>query len=144
MYAKRNPSPHTKLLAKADKYFSLWFRANEANENGIVACVTCGKRMMWKMADGGCHTGHFESRGHSSVRFMPENCGVQCKKCNTYQEGRKPDFETYLRKRYGNEKVDKIKIFAKMTQKRLSDFELNQIAKYYKTDFEKIIKIKGL
>ena len=144
MNFKRKESAHTKALKKADRWYSLFFRASEAGENGLVNCVTCGKMMLWKMPDGSCHTGHFESRGISSVRFMYENCGIQCSKCNTFMEGRKPEMEVYLRKRYGNDTVDRIKILARTTNKRLSDFELNEIAKFYQSEFKKLVKLKGL
>ena len=59
-------------------------------------------------------------------------------------EGRKPEMEVYLRKRYGNDTVDRIKILARTTNKRLSDFELNEIAKFYQSEFKKLVKLKGL
>lgn len=141
---KREVSAHTKALKKADTAFSLWFRANEADENGRVKCCTCGASMNWKEPDGNSQTGHWQSRGFSAVRFMPENCGVQNIKCNMYQEGRKKDMEAYLRKRHGDEVVDRIGMLAKLPNKRLSDFELNEIAKHYKKEFAKIVKSKGL
>lgn len=144
MYAKRKKSPHTKALDKADAAFSIWFRANAADENGLVKCVTCGRIMKWKMPDGSCHTGHYQSRGFSSVRFMPENCGVQCVKCNTYLEGRKVDFRAHLVKLHGEETVSKIDLLSKLPNKRLSDFELNEIAKHFKREADRLAKIKGL
>ena len=143
---KKKPevSAHTKALKKADKFFSLWFRANEADENGRVRCCTCGASMNWKEPDGNSQTGHWQSRGFSAVRFMPENCGVQNIKCNMYQEGRKKDMEAYLRKRHGDEVVDRIELLAKLPNRRLSDFELNEIAKHYQSEFKKLVKLKGL
>lgn len=144
--AKKKPtdSAHTKALKRADAAYSLWFRANEADENGLVRCCTCGKIMKWKMPDGSSQTGHWQSRGFAATRFMPENCGIQETKCNMYQEGRKKDMEAYLRKRHGDEAVDRIEVLAKMPNKRLSDFELNEIAKFYQSEFKKLVKLKGL
>lgn len=144
--AKKKPekSDHSKALDKADKWFSLWFRADAADEQGAVTCVTCGRFMLWKMPDGSCHCGHYESRGLAAVRFMPENCGIQCKICNTYQEGRKPDFEIHLRKKHGDNVVDNIKALAKLPNKRMSDFKLEQIALEYKRKYEQVVKQKGL
>lgn len=143
---KKKPevSAHTKAMKNADKWFSLWFRANESDENGLVKCCTCGKIMKWKMPDGNSQTGHWQSRGFSAVRFMPENCGVQNIKCNMYQEGRKKDMEAYLRKRHGDEVVDRIEALAKLPNKRLSDFELKEIAKHYQFEYRKLVKAKGL
>lgn len=145
--AKKKPtsSAHTKAMKNADKWFSLWFRANEADENGLVRCTTCRRRPIpWKAPDGSTQTGHFESRGISAVRFMPENCGIQCAQCNYYKEGAKIKMRAYLVRRYSEDEVLKIERLAKMPNKRLSDFELNEIAKHYKKEFEKIVKLKGL
>jgi hypothetical protein len=143
---KKKPevSAHTKALKKADAEHSLWFRANEANEQGAVQCVTCGHWMMWKTSDGSTHCGHYESRGFAATRFMPENCGVQCRACNYYLEGAKIKFRAYLVKRHGEEKVLEIEKLAKMPNKRLTDFELDEIIKERKTAREKLVKLKGL
>jgi len=144
---KKKPeiSAHTKALKKADTAFSLWFRANEADENGLVRCTTCRRRpMLWRMSDGSCQTGHYESRGIAAVRFMPTNCGIQCGQCNYYKEGAKIKMRQYLVKRYGEDEVLKIERLAKMPNKRLSDFELNEIAKFYQSEFKKLVKLKGL
>ena len=104
--AKKKPevSAHTKALKKADTAYSLWFRANEADENGLVRCTTCRRRpMLWRMPDGSCQTGHYESRGIAAVRFMPTNCGIQCSQCNYYKEGAKIKMRQYLVKRYGED-----------------------------------------
>ena len=143
---KKKPevSAHTKALKKADTAFSLWFRANEADENGLVRCCTCGKVIKWKMPDGSCQTGHYESRGIAAVRFMPTNCGIQCSQCNYYKEGAKIKMRQYLVNRYGEDEVLKIERLAKLPNKRLSDFELNEIAKFYQSEFKKLVKLKGL
>ena len=142
---KPTDSAHTKALKKADTAFSLWFRANEADENGRVRCTTCKRRpMLWRMPDGSCQTGHYESRGIAAVRFMKENCGIQCSQCNYYKEGAKIKMRQYLVRRYGEDEVLKIERLAKMPNKRLSDFELNEIAKFYQSEFKKLVKLKGL
>lgn len=140
----REKSEHTKALDYADMWFSRWFRANEADEQGAVTCVTCGRWMLWKMPDGSCHCGHYESRGHYAVRFMPENCGCQCKICNSFQEGRKELFGEAVAKKHGIEVKQKINTLAKLPNKRLSDFQLRETGKYYKEKYEALVKLKGL
>ena len=136
-------SAHTKALAKADKYFSLWFRAIEADETGLVKCCTCGRYIPWKATDGGTQTGHWQSRGFNNTRFNPMNVGVQCRKCNYYLEGAKQRMETYLIKRYGETEIRKIEASANI-RTSISDFELAELAKAFKADFEKTAKQKGL
>ena len=144
--AKKKPevSAHTKALKKADAEFSLWFRANEANEQGAVQCCTCRRWMLWKMPDGSCQTGHYESRGIAAVRFMPENCGIQCLKCNYFKEGAKIKMRQYLVNRYGEDEVLKIERVGKAQNKRLDDFELEQMAKDFRETRKRIVKLKGL
>ena len=96
------------------------------------------------MPDGSAQTGHFESRGHFAVRFMPTNCGIQCSQCNYYKEGAKIKMRQYLVNRYDEDEVLKIERLAKLPNKRLSDFELNEIAKFYQSEFKKLVKLKGL
>lgn len=142
---KTEKSAHAKALDKADMWYSRWFRADQADEQGAVTCVTCGRRPMpWKAPDGSTQTGHFESRGISAVRFMPENCGIQCRQCNYYLEGAKIKMRAYLVKRYGEEKVLEIEVLAKLPNKRLSDFDLSEIAKHYQSEYKKLVKLKGL
>lgn len=142
--AKIQKSEHEKLLERADKYFSLWFRANEADEQGIVRCCTCGVYKRWKEPDGSLHTGHWQSRGLSATRFSSLNVGCQCVICNKHKEGRKADMRVYLEKRYSVEVVNQIEVLANMPNKRLNDFELVEVAKFYRVEFRKIEKQKGL
>ena len=57
----------------ADRLFSLLVRQENADDDGIVTCCTCGKRMFWRKA----HCGHFIPRQAQSTRFDRENTDVQ-------------------------------------------------------------------
>jgi len=140
---KRKTSERTKALAKADKYFSLWYRSNEADENGIVICCTCGKIMKWKAPDASTHFGHWQSRGIGNTRFDPMNGGIQCKRENKFQEGEKKKMEAYLIKRYGEYEVRQVEIRARISR-TLNNFELAAIAAHFKKQYERLAKQKGL
>lgn len=140
---KIEKSERTKILDAADAAFSIWYRAREADENGLVRCATCGKWMKWKCPYGNTHFGHYHSRGFSKFRFDERNGGIQCKLENSYQGGQQVKMKAYLIERYGAEEIEKIDALIE-TGKRLSDFELKELAKYYRAEARKLIKIKGL
>lgn len=62
----------------ADKWFSEKIRLRDADEFGMVTCVTCPHRAHWR--DMQC--GHFVTRGHKATRFHPSNANGQCAGCN--------------------------------------------------------------
>lgn len=136
-------SAHTKALKKADAQFSIYCRAEWAQEDGGVRCCTCGVWKRWKMPDGSMQCGHWQSRGCNSVRFDFHNVGPQCLKCNYYGEGYKERMRVWLEKTYGVQEVQRIEIAA-LTIRSISDLELHAIAAHFKKEAEKIIKQKGL
>jgi hypothetical protein len=127
------------VTSKADKYFSLYIRLRDADENGNCHCCTCGKIQLPKEAD----CGHFIKRQHQRTRFNEMNAAAQCGKCNRFEQGRDTDFERYLINKYGADKIMWMKLDSHKSGKR-NQFELDQIAKYYKLEAEKLAKEKGL
>ena len=95
---------------EADRLFSLLVRQENADENGYVKCVTCGKMNHWRRM----HNGHFMVRQNQATRYDRENTGVQCVKCNTFSEGRQYDFAKYLDQKYGFGTAVRINIKSKM------------------------------
>ena len=136
-------SDHTKALNAADKAFSLCMRATWADEYGNVVCSTCGKLMKWKEPDGSSQTGHWMSRGCNRTRFNVMNVAPQCLQDNYFKEGMKERMRVCLEKRFGKDEILKVEAAAQ-SQMQISDFELKQIAKYYREEARKIIKQKGL
>ena len=88
---------NSQLEKITDKYFSYYIRLREADSNGMVACVTCGKRLHWKEAD----CGHFRTRNKKIHRFNPKNCHVQCTHCNQFLKGEQYKHGLYIDKKYG-------------------------------------------
>lgn len=143
---ERNKKPTTKprkaALKKADREFSLLMRAIEADEQGIVKCVTCNQRMPW-YGTSKAHWGHWQSRGYNSVRFDPKNGGVQCLKCNTYKEGEKEKMKAYLIRRYGETEIMIIEAKAKLGSK-VSNFDLEQMAEKFSEERKNVCEQKKL
>jgi hypothetical protein len=127
------------MNSNADKWFSIYTRLKNCDENGIGTCVTCGKMQHVKHQ----HCGHYIGRQHMATRFDEMNAGIQCVNCNSFNEGRKDVYEKYLIEKHGKQNIDLLKLRGKST-KHFSKFELGQIAKYYKSEAEKLAKVKQI
>jgi hypothetical protein len=123
----------------ADKYFSLYIRLRDADENGCAKCFTCGAYKPVKEMD----CGHWIKRQHQVTRFSEMNCQVQCKRCNAFEQGRDSDFERNLIKKYSKDKLAALVVLSKLPFKR-AQFELDEIAKYYKQKATELAKDKNL
>lgn len=104
------------------KLVSEYVRRSHANENGYVACYTCGAIHLWTEVDAGHAIG-----GHSnSVMFDLSIIRPQCKKCNMPPGcGEYYIFGTKLNKEngigwYEQKKIDSHKTI-KFTRSQLED-----------------------
>lgn len=96
------------LIKKVDTEFQLMRRMQEADENGICECISCGRKYHFKQMDGG----HFiakSSKGNFGVRYEPTNVFPQCTQCNYYLSGNVAAYEDRLILKIGKEKVDWLK-----------------------------------
>jgi 5-methylcytosine-specific restriction endonuclease McrA len=110
------------LIKKLDKVFSEYIRQRNADKNGVVVCVTCGKVDHWKNMD----AGHFISRKHLSTRWHDDNVQVQCKGCNVFRYGEQYRFSLWL----GAEKSKELADLSMKTHK-LDNYDLQQLIEKY-------------
>tara|TARA_R100001163_G_scaffold11860_1_gene10953 strand:- start:16177 stop:16587 length:411 start_codon:yes stop_codon:yes gene_type:complete len=119
---------HAKLKKELDKVFSQYIRWSYADDNGLVECYTCNTKKHVKEM----HNGHFQSRKHTSTRWLHSktiaNCKPQCPKCNLYSEGEKWIFGNKLVAEYGVEEVNNLVALS------------HKSVKYSKTDLEFLIE----
>lgn len=119
---------HAQLKKELDKVFSQYIRHLYANE-GNVECYTCGVVKPIKEMQ----NGHFQSRRHTSTRWLHDNtianCKPQCQKCNIWSEGEKWKFGKKLEAEYGVEAVEEL---VQLSYKSV---------KYSKTDLEYLIQV---
>ena len=80
------------LIDDLDAVFSKVIRLKSADDNGYVACYTCGKVDSWKYMD----CGHFIPRDNMSTRYSEANCKPQCKTCNQAKDGNEKAFAEHL------------------------------------------------
>lgn len=103
---KKGKGALSKLTAKLDRVFSEFVRLRDAHEwatkhpgatFGYVACCTCGKVAPWREM----HAGHYIGREAKNTRWEEQNVHAQCPSCNTFHEGRKPEYTLFLQQKYG-------------------------------------------
>lgn len=127
------------ITTKADEWFSKFIRLRDADEQGLVRCCTCGRINHWKSVD----CGHHIKRQHMASRFSEVNCAGQCKKCNCFEQGNDAKFKEFIVKKYGQQQYDLLEA-SKRSNRKLMQFEINEIAKHYKQKATEMAKQKGL
>jgi Bacteriophage Lambda NinG protein len=125
---KLTPKPKTaaKLKKELDAIFSKYIRLKYSDENGNVACYTCGKVMHWKQIQ----NGHFISRQYLATRWHEDNCRPQCIGDNIFGNGKPLDFEERLKKDLGSQYVEDMKMLRHKSLKLDRHWYAEQIAIY--------------
>ena len=106
-----------------DRVFSEYIRRRDADENGLIRCISCGKIVHWKDAD----AGHYINRRHNSTRYDEKNVNAQCRSCNRFDEGNIQGYRKGLIAKYGEKAVELLEI-KKRNICRLGQFEINILA----------------
>ena len=122
------------LMRKADEAFSLFIRTrdSQAYEGRAFRCISCGRPLPIEQAD----CGHFINRQHMSLRFSELNCNAQCRHCNRFMEGNFSGYRAGLIQKIGEQKVLLLESQKNIINK-ISNFELDILAKHYKTETKK-------
>jgi hypothetical protein len=90
---------------KAWDAFSKFIRQREANEDGFVACFTCGNNGHWKDMD----AGHYIPKSVSlALRFDERNVQVQCVGCNQWRHGNLTQYALALKRKYGENILEEL------------------------------------
>lgn len=124
---------------KLDRIFSQYIRLRDADQNGYIRCISCGKIVFWKEAD----NGHFINRKHMSLRFSETNCNAQCRSCNRFDEGNMTGYNLGMIKKYGQQTVDLL-IISKNKANKISNIEYKILIKHYQQEVKRLLKEKNL
>lgn len=116
------------MKTKLDKIFSLYIRTRD---RGI--CISCGR----KLDISECHCGHFFSRSILSLRFNEINCNCQCPTCNTFKCGNIKEYEKALKRKYGDDIIDKLRTI-KNKHLQLKDSDYKELIEVYKQKLKNI------
>jgi hypothetical protein len=123
---KTKKSPLRSLTAKLDRVFSEFIRRRDADRYGYVECCTCTTKKHWK----NMHAGHFVGREARNTRWEEQNVHGQCPGCNTFHEGRKPEYTIFLINKYGPDIIERLVLAGKQV-KKWSPIELEDLIHYY-------------
>ena len=93
------------LRVIAQKYFNLFIRLRDTDENGIGTCISSDKYL--KVPSENAHAGHFYSAGgYPNLRFNEDNCHLQGKSDNYFKSGNLLEYRKNLIKKIGIQKVE--------------------------------------
>lgn len=112
--------------SKLDRVFSEYIRRRDADADGYIRCISCGKTVHWKESD----AGHYVNRKHMSLRWDEKNVNAQCRSCNRFDEGNVLGYTDGLKRRYGDDVIDKLKI-SKMRISYVSESYLQMQIDHY-------------
>ena len=87
-------------------------RMEAASESGMVRCVTCGKWLHYKSAEGG----HFLAGRTASVVLEETNIHVQDNYCNQQLNGNQEAYTRYMINHYGQDEIDRLKALKATTR----------------------------
>lgn len=113
--------------------------------NGYFRCISCGQIKPFEQAD----CGHYFSRTHLATRFDENNCHAECRHCNRFKADHLEGYRVNLIAKIGQQKFDLLKWKIKDSKDnpqnyKKSDFDYEQLIKYYKALNKKLRKEKGL
>lgn len=111
-----------------------YIRERDKNE----LCICCKKPLGENY-----NAGHFLESGNNPVtRYDEDNIHGQTVYCNNFKGGDSGDYETNLRKKIGNERVDALKGKRSGTVKRTPD-DYAEIERYYKDKLKELRNSRG-
>jgi len=116
-----------------DRIFSEFIRRRDADENGYIRCISCGKIVKWKESD----CGHYINRKHSSTRYDEKNCNAQCRACNRFDEGNIQGYRRGLIAKYGLRETELLEV-KKYNVCKLGKLEINALAAEYRKKLNEI------
>ena len=126
------------LEKRLDRVFSEYIRLTNADNFGLVKCITCGKLHFWK----DIHCGHYINRTVKATRFDERNCAPQCNYCNTFCEGKHYLFRQKLVNKYGQNEVADIERTAELGG-RLDRYQLRTKIIYFQERVRQLKLEKG-
>lgn len=123
------------LLKLATKYFNLFIRLRDTDDNGFGRCISSGQSLMVPSAN--AHAGHFYSGGKYSVlKFNEDNVHLQGKSDNYFNGGNQLEYRKNLIKKIGLERVEKLDLIADQSKRssyKWDRFFLIETIEKYKT-----------
>jgi hypothetical protein len=131
----------SELLREADRLFSQFIRNRDADKNGNIQCVGCGKVYNLEQVDKEgnkiVQPLHFIDRGVYSLRFDEDNCHAGCSYCNLDMHLNKNGFAyrrylEFMNMTYGEEMVAEMTLAHRKINK-ITEQQLRTVIEHYST-----------
>jgi len=129
----------SKLKKELDKWFSLYIRLRDCDDNGMVICFTSGRKYHYK----NIHAGHFISRKQLATRWCEKNVMPQSAADNLFGQGEQYQFGINLDSKYGEGTAEQLSLEARQTIK-MSRVDYEEKITYYKSVVNKIKQEKNI
>tara|TARA_R110002050_G_scaffold202777_2_gene337979 strand:+ start:666 stop:1076 length:411 start_codon:yes stop_codon:yes gene_type:complete len=129
----------SKLKKELDKWFSLYIRLRDCDDNGMVICFTSGRKYHYK----NIHAGHFISRKQLATRWSILNVQPQSAADNLFGQGEQYQFGINLDSKYGEGTAEQLSLEARQTIK-MSRVDYEEKITYYKSVVNKIKQEKNI
>ena len=129
----------SKLKKELDKWFSLYIRIRDCDDNGMVICFTSGRKYHYK----NIHAGHFISRKQLATRWCEKNVMPQSAADNLFGQGEQYKFGLNLDSKYGKGTAEQLSLEARQTIK-MSRVDYEEKITYYKSVVEKLKQEKNI
>lgn len=130
---QRKPPSQKEIL---DSIVSRVIRLGSADDNGMVLCVTCGKKFHWSVIQ----CGHFQKRGNMSTRYDMKNLAPQCEECNCFNDGENDKFADFIDSFYGIGTADSLREQAHVTT---HDFPYQQEIMKWSAVLQTLVDLKS-
>jgi hypothetical protein len=102
------------MKKKADAIFSIYVRTRDADQDGLVPCITCKAK-----------------RPIKEMRFDEENCNAQCPGCNVFRYGEQYLYALAIDDKYGDGTADRL-MQQRFSTHKFTVQELQEIIDYAK------------
>lgn len=138
---KKIKKPSTKTLKKkAWREFSIFIRTRDADDHGMVRCITCPTVAHWKLMQ----AGHFLRGRLNANLFDKRGCWAQCYACNIGRDGNVVEYYEVMLSTFGRETIKELKAQNQITHK-WGPTELQAIYEFYKSlnDLNPLVHEKG-
>lgn len=114
--------PLPRLKKRLWKIFSEYIRRRDADDNGMVACISCGNLKHYKEG----HAGHYHAGSVCGLDlyFSEINVNFQCVGCNLFRHGNLAQYALALQKKHGNhilEELDSMRGIAKWSREKFEE-----------------------
>jgi hypothetical protein len=118
------------------KWFSLYVRLRDSDDNGYAQCITCGRTHHYKEMD----AGHFISRRHLTTKFDPRNVNAQCVSCNKFNAGEQYKYSLAIDRKFGKNVAEHLSKLSSVLSKLDSAWYTYHIGFYKKLANDLLIK----